>query len=109
MPLKLTNTHYNLTAFSMTMTLPKGLKILEGESTSRFAGVIEVGSPDPSANIYNVCGIDLASGAPTTDEQREAAFAMLTQRGWMNSYMEPIWHKRRFTLTERGLTALEAM
>ena len=53
--------------------------------------------------------IDLASGAPTTDEQREAAFAMLTQRGWMNSYMEPIWHKRRYTLTERGLTALEAM
>ena len=61
-PLKLTNTHYNLTAFSMTMTLPKGLKILEGEATSRFAGVIEVGSPDPRANISHVCGIDLASG-----------------------------------------------
>ena len=61
-PLKLTNTHTNLTAFSMTLTLPKGLKILEGESTSRFAGVIEGGSPDPSANMYNVCGIDLASG-----------------------------------------------
>lgn len=61
-PLKLTNTHTNLTAFSMTLTLPKGLKLIGGESTSRFAGVIEVGSPDPVANMYNVCGIDLSSG-----------------------------------------------
>ena len=53
--------------------------------------------------------IDLAAGAPTTDEQREGAFAMLTERGWMNSYLEPIWHKHRFTITERGLTALESM
>ncbi|MBO4821753.1 MAG: hypothetical protein J5548_09850 [Prevotella sp.] len=59
-PLKLTNTNTNLTAFSMTLTLPNGLKLLGGESTSRFAGTIEVGSPD--TNVYNVCGIDLASG-----------------------------------------------
>lgn len=53
--------------------------------------------------------IDLAAGAPTTEDQRESAFAMLTDRGWMTSHMEPIWHNRRYTLTERGLTALESM
>ena len=53
--------------------------------------------------------IDLAAGAPTTNEQREAAFQMLKERGWINFYMEPIWHDQRWTLTERGLTALEGM
>ena len=53
--------------------------------------------------------IDLAAGAPTTNEQREAAFALIRDRGWITFYMEPIWHNQRFTLTERGLTALEAM
>ncbi|MBQ4384702.1 MAG: hypothetical protein II823_02115 [Kiritimatiellae bacterium] len=53
--------------------------------------------------------IDLAAGAPTTNEQREAAFSLLKDRGWMTFYMEPIWHDQRWTLTERGLTALEGM
>ena len=53
--------------------------------------------------------IDLAAGAPTTNEQREAAFQMLKERGWINFYMEPIWHHQRWVLTERGLTALEGM
>jgi hypothetical protein len=53
--------------------------------------------------------IDLAAGTPTTDEQREAAFQMLEERGWMTYHMEPIWHTRRYTLTERGMTALEGM
>lgn len=53
--------------------------------------------------------IDLAAGAPTTDAQREAAFAMLEGRGWISWHMEPVWHDRRWTLTERGLTALEGM
>ena len=53
--------------------------------------------------------IDLAAGAPTTDEQREAAFRMLRDRGWMDCHFEPIWHTQRWTLTERGLTALEGM
>ena len=53
--------------------------------------------------------IDLAAGTPTTDEQREAAFQMLEERGWMSYHLEPIWHTRRYTLTERGLTALEGM
>ena len=53
--------------------------------------------------------IDLAAGAPTTDEQREAAFQMMKDRGWISFYMEPIWHDQRWILTERGLTALEGM
>lgn len=53
--------------------------------------------------------IDLAAGGPTTDEQREGAFQMLRDRGWMDSHIEPIWHGRRWTLTERGMTALEGM
>ena len=53
--------------------------------------------------------IDLAAGAPTTDEQREAAFEMMKDRGWVSFYMEPIWHDQRWILTERGLTALEGM
>ena len=53
--------------------------------------------------------IDLAAGAPTTDEQREAAFSMLRDRQWITFHMEPIWHDQRWTLTERGLTALEGM
>ena len=53
--------------------------------------------------------IDLAAGAPTTDEQREAAFQMMKERGWISYYMEPVWHDQRWVLTERGLTALEGM
>ena len=53
--------------------------------------------------------IDLAAGSPTTDEQREAAFSLLEGRGWMDYHLEPIWHCRRYTITERGLTALEGM
>ena len=53
--------------------------------------------------------IDLAAGAPTTDEQREAAFQMMKDRGWISWYMEPVWHDQRWVLTERDLTALEGM
>ena len=53
--------------------------------------------------------IDLAAGAPTTNEQREAAFSLMRDRGWITFYMEPIWHDQRWVLTERGLTALEGM
>lgn len=53
--------------------------------------------------------IDLAAGAPTTEEQRESAFSLLKNRGWISFYMEPIWHDQRWILTERGLTALEGM
>ena len=53
--------------------------------------------------------IDLAAGAPTTSEQREQAFQMMKERGWIDYHYEPIWHDQRWTITERGLTALEGM
>ena len=53
--------------------------------------------------------IDLAAGTPTTNEQREMAFAMMRDRGWISWYMEPVWHDQRWILTDRGLTALEGM
>ena len=53
--------------------------------------------------------IDLAAGAPTTNEQREQAFTLMRDRGWITSSMEPIWHDQRWTITERGMTALEGM
>lgn len=53
--------------------------------------------------------IDLAAGTPTTDEQRENAFAMMRDRGWITHYLYPVWHNQRWTITERGVTALEGM
>lgn len=53
--------------------------------------------------------IGLAAGAPTTEEQREAAFRTMMDRGWISWYMEPVWHDQRWILTERGMAALEAM
>lgn len=53
--------------------------------------------------------IDLAAGTPTTDEQREAAFSLMKGRGWIDYHFEPIFHEQRWTLTERGMTALEGM
>lgn len=53
--------------------------------------------------------IDLAAGYTTTSEQREAAFSLLRDRGWMTYHYEPIFHDQRWTITERGLTALEGM
>ena len=53
--------------------------------------------------------MDLAAGAPTTDAQREAAFRELRDRGWVTYHYEPVWHDQRWTITERGMTALEGM
>ena len=53
--------------------------------------------------------IDLAAGAPTTEEQRESAFSLLKNRGWIDFHYEPIWHEQRWSITERGMTALEGM
>ena len=64
--LSLTNTHDDLTAFSMTMQLPSGLKLLEVTPTKRFAGEIKVGNPDTRA--YNICGLDLGFGTISGSE-----------------------------------------
>ena len=53
--------------------------------------------------------MEMAAGAPVTTEQLEAAFEELKRRGWMDFHWEPVWHDQRWTLTERGLTALEGM
>lgn len=53
--------------------------------------------------------MDNAAGAPTAGEQREEAFRMLLDRGWMDWHFEPVWRERRYTVTERGMAALEAM
>ena len=60
-PVALTNSHNDLTAFSMTLTLPEGLTIISAEPAERYQGGITVGNPDK--NVYNVCGLDLALGA----------------------------------------------
>ncbi|MBQ6246707.1 MAG: hypothetical protein IJK04_07560 [Kiritimatiellae bacterium] len=48
-------------------------------------------------------------GTPLTPEQQDAVFCQLERRGWITSHLDPIWHNKRWTLTERGLTALEGM
>jgi len=64
--LRLTNTHTDLTAFSMTMQLPAGLKLLEAIPTDRFKGQVTIGNPDTRA--YNICGLDLDFGTITGTE-----------------------------------------
>ena len=64
--LRLTNTHTDLTAFSMTMQLPAGLKLLEAIPTGRFQGQVTIGNPDTRA--YNICGLDLDFGTITGTE-----------------------------------------
>ena len=64
--LRLTNTHDNLTAFSMTMQLPAGLQLLEAIPTDRFKGQVTIGNPDTRA--YNICGLDLGFGTITGTE-----------------------------------------
>lgn len=53
--------------------------------------------------------LDLANGEPLSQEEHDLAFDMLQSRGWMTYHLAPIWHEKRFTLTERGMLALEAM
>ena len=48
-------------------------------------------------------------GTPLTPEQQDTVFCQLERRGWITSHLDPIWHNKRCTLTERGLTALEGM
>lgn len=54
--------------------------------------------------------IDLAAGGePLTNDQLEEAFATLQGRGWITSYIEPVWHDRRWRLTVTGHTVLESL
>ena len=46
---------------------------------------------------------------PTTLDERNEVFHMIEERGWVDYHLDPIWHEKRWTITERGLTALEGM
>lgn len=48
-------------------------------------------------------------GHPLSPEQREVIFGLLSARGWIAYHLDPLWHAKRWTITDRGLTALEAM
>ena len=61
--LDLTNTRTDLTAFSLQLTLPEGLTLVEATATDRYAGGITVGTP--KANTYNICGLDVGLGTIT--------------------------------------------
>ena len=53
--------------------------------------------------------MDLAHGEPLSSEEHDLAFDFLSSRGWMTHHIEPVWHRERWSLTERGMTALEGM
>ena len=53
--------------------------------------------------------IDRAHGEPLSNDEQEEFFKLLVDRQWVTSYIEPIWHNRRYRTTPRGLTALEGM
>lgn len=59
--LDLTNTRSDLTAFSLLLTLPEGLTLVEATPTDRYAGGLTVGTP--KANVYKICGLELDLGA----------------------------------------------
>lgn len=61
--LDFTNTRSDLTAFSIDLTLPEGLTLVEAKATDRYAGEITVGQPDD--NVYRICGLDIGLGAIT--------------------------------------------
>ena len=48
-------------------------------------------------------------GTKLTPEQQDVVFRQLVDRGWIIDHLEPVWHNRRWCLTERGLTAYEGM
>ena len=54
-PVRFTNSHASLTAFSMELQLPRGLELVAVESTERFSGEVLFGNPD--TNVYGIAGI----------------------------------------------------
>ena len=70
---------------------------------------LNIGQPDIETPKGARDAVRNADGTPLTPEQRDVVFTLMERRGWIASHVEPIWHNRRWTLTERGLTALEGM
>jgi hypothetical protein len=52
---------------------------------------------------------ELSSGRLLTTEQRETLWNLLVERRYISGHMEPVTHIERWTLTERGMTALDAL
>ena len=52
---------------------------------------------------------EIAADRPLTTDQRERVFAALKDRHYIVAHLQPITHHERWTLTERGLTAYEAL
>ncbi len=48
-------------------------------------------------------------GLPLDFEQMEVVWGLLSARGWVTWHMEPVFHAKRWTITDAGLTALEAL
>lgn len=61
--LDFTNNRDDLIAFSIDLTLPEGLTLVDAKATDRYPGKITVGQPDD--NVYRICGLD-AYLAPIT-------------------------------------------
>ena len=71
--------------------------------TLRAAGDVGLKRTDLLAQI------DRAHGTPLANDEQETFFNLLVERQWVTSYVEPIWHNRRYRITPRGMTALEGM
>lgn len=48
-------------------------------------------------------------GTPLSPEQRDYIFTYLGARDWITCHLDPLWHAKRWTLTYKGMLALEAM
>ena len=71
--------------------------------TLRAAGDVGLKRADLLAQI------DRAHCTPLANDEQETFFNLLVERQWVTSYVEPIWHNRRYRITPRGMTALEGM
>lgn len=52
---------------------------------------------------------ELAAGRILTTEQRERCWKELQERRWIVGHWEPILRHERWSLTERGMIALESL
>ena len=63
----------------------------------------------PASSLCRSSQIDRAHCTPLANDEQETFFNLLVERQWVTSYVEPIWHNRRYRITPRGMTALEGM
>ncbi len=52
---------------------------------------------------------ELSAGQPLTTERRETLWQMLAERRYVAGHWEPVTRAERWALTERGMTALDAL